>query len=479
MVKRALYGSASGAVAVVALTAALIPARSHLSIATVGLVLVVPVVVGVVIGGVGGGVVSVAAGFLAYDLVFIPPYYTLSVGAAQNWVALVVYAVVMALVAQVVSRLQVARSTAVRRDRDARRLFELTELLLTDRSQTALLQSTVDTVRDVFGVTGVALLLPDGAHLSMVAAAGEAPSLDELHDLEPDSGVPVALGPAEGRDGDSLQALVLSAAGRPVGILALRGPADPGTDQDLLRTFVNHAALAIERGQLRDQALRAQVLEETDRMRRALLSAVSHDLRSPLAVMKVASSSLLGAGGDLDARERRELYGLIDGQADRLNRLVTGLLDMHRYQAGALELHTERLPVAELIDDAVEAIRPSLGERLVEVEPTDGLGHVRADRVLVGQVLVNLLDNADRHGPSGTPLTISASRDGGLVRVTVSDHGTGVPAGESIEVFESFYRSGSGGRTGLGLWICRTFVEAHGQRIWVDGANFSFTLEAA
>lgn len=474
--KRALLGALAGVLATVALAAVLVPARSDLSIATVALILVVPVVLGVVIGGVAAGVVSVGAGFIAYDFAFIPPYYTMTVGAAQNWVALAVYAVVMLLVAQVVSRLQAARTEALQRAGEAQQLFELSELLVTDRSLPDLLQSTADTVLDVFGVAGVALLLPEAGHLTMVAAAGHAPSPADLRDLEPDSGVPVAIGPTEGRNGDTLQAMVLSAAGRPVGILALHGPALRGTDLALLRTFVNHAALAIERGQLRDQALRSQLLEETDRMRRALLGAVSHDLRTPLATMKIAASSLLEAGGDLAAAERKELYGLIDGQADRLGRLVTGLLDMNRYQAGVLQLRLTECEVSDLIDDALAAMGPSLSDRSFQTDIQPGLPPVQADRVLIGQVLVNLLDNADRYAPPGTPISLSARRAGDRVVVTVTDQGPGVPESERTAVFESFYGSDTGSRTGLGLWICRTFVEAHGQEITVDGSRFSFTL---
>jgi two-component system sensor histidine kinase KdpD len=278
--------------------------------------------------------------------------------------------------------------------------------------------------------------------------------------------------------------VVTAIRGRPVGILALHGMA-AGPDAELLRTFVNHAALALERGQLRNQALQSQVLEETDRMRRALLGAVSHDLRTPLTTMKVASSSLIESEQDLDPAGRRELYGLIDTQADRLNRLVTGLLDMNRYQAGALELRLVKATVAELIRDAVAALRPSMPDRDISVELATNVPDVRVDRLLIGQVLVNLIDNADRHAPPSTPIAISSSvQADGKVRLSVTDQGPGVPQPDQQAVFESFFRSDSGGRAGLGLWISRTFVEAHEQQIWVDdggsgGARFSFTLSAA
>src|SRR3974390_3492313 len=144
--------------------------RPHLSIATSGLVLVVPVVVGVGIGGYPAGLISVAAGFLIYDLIFIPPYYTLSVGAAQNWVALAVYVVVMILVARVVFHFEQVKEEAQRRETETRRLFELSEMLVEDRSTDELLRAIVEAVQTVFSVGGVALLVPEGPQLQVVAA---------------------------------------------------------------------------------------------------------------------------------------------------------------------------------------------------------------------------------------------------------------------------------------------------------------------
>lgn len=445
------------------------------------LILVIPVVVGVVTGGVVAGLVSVAAGFLTFDLVFIPPYYKLSVGAAQNWVALGVYAVVMMVVARVVSRLQEARAEAQRRAAAAHRLLEVSELLVTDQAQVDIVQSTVDAVRSAFGVTGVALLLPGEHGLELGATSGDAPAPEDIAALMTGSGMPVPVEVGV-KAGILKQTVPLVASGRPVGVLALRGLPEAGADVDLLQTFVNQVALAVERGQLREQALRSQVLEEGDRMRRALLGAVSHDLRTPLAAMKIASTSLLESEQQLDGSARRELYELLDGQVDRLGRLVTGLLDMNRYQSGVLELHLETSRVGDLVEQALESMGPALIGRPVKAS-IPATATVRADRLLIGQVLVNLLDNADRHGPPGTPITVGAVEEDSVVRIWVEDEGTGVSESERVAVFESFFRSDSGGRAGLGLWICRTFVEAHGQRIWVEdarpGARFEFTLAAA
>jgi two-component system sensor histidine kinase KdpD len=477
-----------------ALGALMVPVRSHLSIATTGLVLVVPVVAGVVVGGYRAGLVSVTAGFLIYDYAFIPPYYTLSVGAAQNWVALAVYVVVMLLVAQVVAHLERARAEAQRRDTEARRVFELSELLVGDRPIGELLDTIVDAVWGIFEMAAVALLLPIGGRLTTLAAAGDPIPESELRMLDPDSRTPVRVGTTSGAP-DKLRAVALSASGRPIGILAIRGMPASGTDRALLRTFANHAALAIERAQLRQQALRSEVLEETDRLRQALIGAVSHDLRTPLATMKVASSTLLDPEASLSPDDTAELHRLIDVQTDRLSRLVTSLLDMSRYQAGALQLDQAPWTVPELVDEAVLALKPTLGERKVEMALPADLPPVSVDHVLIAQVLVNLIDNAHRHAPPSTPITVSAERSDGRVAVAVSDRGPGVAAAEREAIFDSFVRFDTGGRAGLGLAIAKTFVEAHGQHIWVDdpapttagpdgpsspgGARFVFTLPVA
>ena len=481
--RKAWSGSIVGVVTALGLGGALVPVRSHLSVATVGLVLVVPVVSGVVVGGLVAGVASVAAGFLVYDFFFIPPYYTLTVGSAQNWVGLGVYAVVMLLVAQVVARLESARAEAQRRATETLRLYELSELLVKDRSIDDLLDTIVTTVQTVFDVPGVALLLPDAGSLTIAASAGESISPEQWHELDPTSRIPVSTG-ITAPTSDRLQAVALSASGRPVGILALNGLPASSSDRTLLRTFANHAALAVERAQLREQALRAELLQEVDRLRRALLGAVSHDLRTPLASMKVASSTLLDSSLSLSDADTDELHGLIDVQTDRLTRLVTNLLDMTRFQAGVLQVQRQPWAVLDLVGEAVAAVRAALGNRRVDVYLPDFLPAVDVDHVLVGQVIANLLENADRHAPPDTAVTIAAEICDDQVAVMVTDDGPGVPSDERETVFDSFVRFDTGGRSGLGLAIAKTFVEAHGGRIWVDngprgGARFAFTLPLA
>ncbi len=480
---RAVPGAALALALVMALSGAMLPLRSHLSVATTALVLVVPVVVGVALGGFVAGIVATTAGFLVYDFVFIPPYYTMTVGAAQNWTALGVYAVVMVVTAQVVARLNATRAEAQLRAVEVRRLFDLSELLVRESSAPELLETIVTTVVAAFDLDGAALLLPVGDNLELVASAGTPLSESEFRQLSFATGVPVSVGSAVVGRG-AVQAVALAASGKAIGLLALRGlPVTRGANE-LLRAFANHLALTLERVQLQEQAVRAQLLEEVDRLRRSLVGAVSHDLRTPLATIKVSTSTLLDPEAEVEQEGARELLGLIDLQADRLDRLVANLLDMTRIQSGALELRRAPTSIGALVDEALLALGPAGGAERIKWRAPADLPLVDVDHVLICQVLANLMDNAARYSPPDTPVTVSAQGAGGLVEVTVADLGPGIPPDEREAVFEMFNRREAGGRGGLGLAITKAFLEAHGQQVWVGdapdgGARFTFTLPAA
>jgi two-component system sensor histidine kinase KdpD len=259
-----------------------------------------------------------------------------------------------------------------------------------------------------------------------------------------------------------------------------RGPHDARTVFDderrrLLSTFAAGAALAIERATLAEAALRAAVLARSDELKSALLSSVSHDLRTPLAAIKGSVSSLLveGTGVTWDDATRREFLLTIDEETDRLTRLVGNLLDLSRIEAGALHPHREPYPLDELLWQAIDRLAvPGLAER-VRVTLPDDLPLVPLDPVLLERVFTNLLENAAKYAPPDTPIDVVAERQGREVRVSVIDRGPGVPADERARIFDRFYRAGQSRvvkGTGLGLAISRGFVEAHGGRLWVEDA---------
>ena len=475
-------GSVVGVLVSVGLGAAMVPLRAHLDIATTALVLVVPVVAGVVTGGFVAGLVSVVAGFLVYDFAFIPPYYTLTVGAARNWAPLGVYVVVMAVLSRVVATLDETRQASNARAADARRLFELSETLMVERPLAELGQTIVDAVRQRLALAGATLLVSTPGGLEPLAVSGQPVPEAELADLRAGTRAPVHL--STGAPGASAHILALAAAGRPVGLLVLVGSVSDATRRELLPTIANHLALALERAQLREQARRAEILEETDRLRQALVGAVSHDLRTPLSAIKLAASTLLDLTDAVPERDKHELYELIDVQADRLSRLIASLLDMTRLEAGVLQVERAPWAVLDLVGEATAAVRPLLQHHRVDVELPEDLPLVDVDHLLVGQVLTNLLENAQRHAPEGTSIRITAAAPGPEVCVAVEDEGPGVAPAERRSVFESFVRFDTGGRAGLGLALCKAFIEAHGGRIWVEaaaggGARFVFTVPRA
>jgi two-component system sensor histidine kinase KdpD len=467
-------------VATVVLTGFLLPFRDELSVTTDALVLVVPVALAAAAGGLSAGLVGVVFGFLAYDLVFIPPYGTLAVGAGQNWVALGVYVAVMIVVTRVVDRLRLARAEAARHEESTRRLFELSDVLIADKPLGELLSLVVNTVHATFGLKSVCVLLPAERGLEVAATAGEGFGEDELAAVWPHTGSPASLELPTGRSG-SVVAVLLSVPGGPVGALLVKGEHLRPAERALLRTYANQAALALERARLREQALRNELLEQADRWKDALVSAVSHDLRTPLATIKAAISELRRAEGLHSAEDADELLGLVEGQADRLARLVTNLLDLTRISAGTLELHREVVAVEELIAEAVEALAGTDVPERVHVEVEEDLPLVEVDPVLVRQALVNLLDNASVHAPGTGRIDVEARLVGQRVQVRVADDGAGVPPTERERIFLLFKQSGAAGRAGIGLALVKAFIEAHGERVWLEegplkGACLAFSL---
>jgi two-component system sensor histidine kinase KdpD len=290
----------------------------------------------------------------------------------------------------------------------------------------------------------------------------------------------VSISTALGSTGD-IRTVALTSSGRPAGILVVKGRPISEPDRTVLITFANDAALAMERADLREQALRTQFLEEVDRLRHALMGAVSHDLRTPLATIKVASSTLVNRAKLLSEEDTQELHELIEIESDRLTRLVTNLLDMTRIEAGVLKINLTSTSVKDLIDEAISVMGPSLKGDRVKVRLTSPLPNVSIDRLLMVQVLVNLLDNALRHSPQGGVITIEGRPQDGRVIVSVSDQGSGVPREDRDAIFNRFVKFDTGGRAGLGLTIAKTFVEAHEQEIWYEdrpsgGATFAFSM---
>ncbi|NUQ53558.1 MAG: hypothetical protein HUU19_12780 [Phycisphaerales bacterium] len=269
-----------------------------------------------------------------------------------------------------------------------------------------------------------------------------------------------------------------------LGVLAL-APRSQSTsshrERSVLDAFVQQGALALERARLSEEAKAAVLKARTEEMRSSLLSAVSHDLRTPLAAITGAASALRDPGGGLDADQRADLVITIGEEAERLERLVANLLDMTRLESGALVVKRDWVPLEEIVGAAATRLEAKLRGRTVSVSLPLDLPLLSVDPVLLEQVFVNLLENAVRHTPPGSPIDVAARRDDEAVVVEVSDRGPGIPSGDEERVFEKFYRgpAAPGGGVGLGLAICRGIAEAHGGTLKAEarpGGGSTFRL---
>ncbi len=269
------------------------------------------------------------------------------------------------------------------------------------------------------------------------------------------------------------------------GVLAMqplqRGGFPGAASRDLFDLFVSQIAIALERARLGDQTQRAQLEVKTERLRNALLSSVSHDLRTPLAVIKGAVTALIDSSDMSPARQRENLE-TISAEATRLNRLFRNLLDVTSLQAGTVRVRKEWQPLEEVIGVALNRLDEQLGSRMVEVRIEPDAALAPFDATLIEQVLMNLIENATKYASPSLPIEIAVRRNAREVEVGVSDRGPGVPDDQREAIFEKFHRATRNATgMGLGLTICRGIVSAHGGQISCTnreggGATFEFTL---
>jgi two-component system sensor histidine kinase KdpD len=382
------------------------------------------------------------------------------------------------------------QATAARlREARTRALFRLSRELAERRDTAGLLGVAVERIGDVFE-SRVAVLLADATGRLSPAAGDTTLFGDPEHERGVaqwafDSGQPAGAG-TDTLPGSRGLYLPLKASAGALGVLALN-PADPQRVQSpdrfqLLQTFANQVALALERTQLAAERERTRVDVETERARNALLSSVSHDLRTPLAAITGAASGLID-GAPLDTATRRELADTILDEAQRLARLVGDLLDLTRLESGALRARKEWHSVEEVVGAALNRIESQLQRHPVNLSLPDDLPLVPLDDVLMEQALFNLIDNAIKYSPAGGAIEISAALADRHLRLEVADRGPGLPPGQEAQIFEKFHRGEPQGErrgVGLGLTICRGIVEAHGGRIRArnrPGGGAVLTLE--
>jgi two-component system sensor histidine kinase KdpD len=441
------------------LLAALVPIcaalRDNISLGSDLLLFLLVVIIASLIGGFAPAVATAIVASLLLNYYFVPPIHELTISEPENIFALGVFVVVALLVSRVVDFAARRNSEAARSNAEAETLSTLAGSLL--RGEQAI-PAMLERVRESFGMQDVALLHRDsGAPASAddersglrgtwscIASVGDNPC---LRPEDADTEVPV---------GEDM-------------VLVLRGRALAAEDQRVLAAFAAQVAVAYERGRLAQTAEAVGELTAADRVRTALLNAVSHDLRTPIASAKAAVSSLRSREVSWSEQDRQELLGNADEALDRLTALVTNLLDLSRLQAGVLAVTTHPVPVEDVVSRALDH---TAGDAKIDLDIPPELPEVLADPGLLERAIANLVENAVRYSPPGEPVRVAASTLHDTVEIRVIDRGPGIRPADREAVFAPFQRrddyTGNGQGAGLGLAIARGFVEAMHGSITLD-----------
>ncbi len=437
--------------------------RDRLDTPVIALLLLLPVGLATAIWGLGPGITAAMCAFLGFNYFFLSPYYTFTVHRPEDVVVLLVFLVVAVVVSQLVGRAQAGTAAARAREREATQLYELSIALAGNQDEQEVMHTLAVQMASAFTADLVELSMSGPPTRNVRAPEKE---------MEP------------GRPADIV--MPIEAVSGVMGQIRLWREARPieADERRLLQTFASQGALALERTALAQAETRARLLEESDQLKSALLSSVSHELRSPLATIKAAASSLHRGEVRWDSPARSELLAAIDEEADHLNILVGNLLDMSRIESGALKPERNWNVLAEIVESVKARMRRPLESHRLAVEIPESLPLVPVDFVQMEQVFTNLISNSIKYAPAGTLIRIRAeARDRMEVQVEVSNQGPHVPEEHLDRIFDKFYRITAADRvtgTGLGLSICKGIIEAHGGRIWAsnlpDGFAFLFTL---
>jgi two-component system, OmpR family, sensor histidine kinase KdpD len=442
--------------------------------------------------GRGPSLLACILSVTTFDFFFVPPYFSFSVADTRYLITFAVMLVVALVISNLTATIRQQAQAARLRETRTAALYSMSRELSSTLDIKGLLEIGLRHIADVFEGK-VALFLPDSEAELKLAAAGEGNQ--QLADLN----YGVALWSYRNRKmagpgTDTLPGVgelyvPLLSTGGAIGVLVIR-PEQPDRlaspeQHRLLETFANQLALAYERAQLSIKSEQAQVQIKTEQLRSSLLSSVSHDLRTPLATISGAASSIIEASSSLSLESYKQMAGEIYHESMRMNRLVANLLDMTRLQSGTLQVIRELHPVDELIGAALNCCEGQLHEHPVVTSIPADVAAVSVDATLIQQVLLNLIENAVKYTPQGCEICISARQEEGFVEFSVADRGPGIAEEHRQKIFEKFFREANSraAGVGLGLSICAGIIEAHQGKIWVEnrpggGAIFKFTLTA-
>jgi two-component system sensor histidine kinase KdpD len=456
-----------------AVTAIALPMRALLSPANLVMAYLMAAVVIALRWGQGAAITGSVAGALFFDFSFVPPYFTFSVTDLQYVLALLGLLAVSLVTSALAGQVKAQADSAAEREAHTAVLYSLSRGLAGTRTAEQVFNAIEHHLRETFH-RHAAIWVSDNGTLTLRLRSPEFDMRDEcpasavqVFETSRPSGVEP---PIETR----YYPLVTSSGS--VGVLGLQSTdlTRPMSVPELrlLEAVAAQAASAIERESLADQARRARLLEETDRLQQALLNSISHNLRTPLASITGVLSGLAEDSARLEQSAREDLLATAREEAERLNRFVGNLLDMTRLEARAMRIHIEPCDVQDVIGAALRQLGDQGRKRSVAIDAPASLPLVPMDFVLISQALVNVLDNAVKYSPPDAPIVVRAEVHDHDLEIVVIDRGRGIPRADLDRIFDKFYRGHQTGiiGNGLGLSISRGFVEAHGGRIHAESA---------
>ncbi|SPQ01495.1 fused sensory histidine kinase in two-component regulatory system with KdpE: signal sensing protein; sensory histidine kinase [Candidatus Sulfobium mesophilum] len=435
---------------------------------------------------------SLFAAFLsvaAFDFIFIPPYYTFAVSNVRYFITFIVMFMVAFIISRLTHRIRDQVYAARQREKRTTAMYNLSRKFVHERGIEKLCAIAIRHISEVLPSHVVVLVPADRGKLTIPATGQETFALDEkelsVAQWTFDHRQRAGLG-TDTLSGARALYIPMVVASKAVGVIGILPRSSHGFfDQEqihVLESLVNQVALAIDRAMISLEAQEALLKAETETLRNTLLSSVSHDLRTPLASITGAITTLLQKDIALDIDQRQELLQTIYEEAEHLNQIIRNVLDMTRLEAGAIKVKKVWLPIEEIIGAVLSRLDERLMGRQVRTILPEDLPLISFDPLLIEQVLVNLLDNAIKYTPPETPIELSAHVKDKEIIVEIADRGAGIPTGEEEKIFDKFVRgTATGGGIGLGLTICRAIIQAHGGRIKAEnrrdgGAVFSFSL---
>ncbi len=455
-----LTGKFAGVLAITAITTVLLhPLKEFLGLQIVALIFLLPVILAAFLWGVIPGILAGITSFLAFNYFFIPPYFTLLVHRLQDLITLFVFLFVAVFTSQLIAKARTGMQLAKRHEWEATSLYQLILSLVNEQDMAYI------------------------AHLLAVH------TLNTIHcnkveiQITGNAGIPAAILVNEKKD-------IVDEAVFTFPMLTQRScegeirvwmdhPVLTGEEDRLLSMYANQGALAVERIRLFQVETKSHILEETNQAKSTLLSSVSHELRSPLAVIKASVSSLRSGMIDWDSEAHQELLATVEEETDQLNFLVGNLLDMSRIEAGSLTLHKKWNSLGEIATGVSDRMRKILQPYQLNMDIPPDLPLVLVDYFLIEQVFTNLISNSVKFAPPGSQITITSKYEDAHLHTRVINQGPAVPESNLERIFDKFNQVHQHDKitgTGLGLSICKGIVQAHNGQIWAENSTEGFVL---